>query len=626
MKVRTHHISLSIILLAFLNVIILTSCQDDDKGDVTPNHVDMGSEIPAFSLTGSDGSSISSASLNGQPYLISFFDTNCSDCKKALPIIQHIYDKYGEMLPVLNVPRSQTADEVQAYWDNNGLSMPFHIPTDKKLYYKFAQSGIPRTYAVDRNGKVCAVLTDNPLSEYDKLDAIAEQLLNDESTEEGKVNLSFRLKVPSMSNDRDEYYFQNEYTISHLEVFFFDSDTKKLVTKAIIEDLTQADDTYYTQYDITYILKSHRIKVGVYDIFAIANYRNVPDDIEDEDVFVDLVDSVTYKEGIESYIPVSGPVMTSRPTEMLGVDLIPWSGKNYVLSIEMERVMSKLQIGLSQEFFELKHEGIKYADVKITNYKLVNLIRRYYLFQHKDELSQLGEKPVFQLPDNFSDYTDEGEQYVVDPLFYDKTSKTEDAMKLSKYYASWFGDYNTKDFASIAATSKFGHAYVLENTSFKDSQKNGYSTGIVFKASVSPTFVYLYDYKTNTLIREYRPEYWHNIIYAYKYNFYGSIQAINAASGLSLDELKTYTDEELKLYGIKQCKFNMGVYETYYTYWIRHRVNNTLGPMGPMAYGIVRNCFYKITVVGVSGLGNSEIVPMIMRDNYPNSYVDVVVD
>jgi hypothetical protein len=297
-----------------------------------------------------------------------------------------------------------------------------------------------------------------------------------------------------------------------------------------------------------------------------------------------------------------------------------------VLSIEMERVMSKLQIGLSQEFFELKHEGIKYADVKITNYKLVNLIRRYYLFQHKDELSQLGEKPDFQLPDNYSDYTDEGEQYVVDPLFYDKTSKTEDAMKLSKYYASWFGDYNTKDFASIAATSKFGHAYVLENTSFKDSQKNGYSAGIVFKASVSPTFVYLYDYKTNTLIREYRPEYWHNIIYAYKYNFYGSIQAINAASGLSLDELKTYTDEELKLYGIKQCKFNMGVYETYYTYWIRHRVNNTLGPMGPMAYGIVRNCFYKITVVGVSGLGNSEIVPMIMRDNYPNSYVDVVVD
>lgn len=68
----------------------------------------------------------------------------------------------------------------------------------------------------------------------------------------------------------------------------------------------------------------------------------------------------------------------------------------------------------------------------------------------------------------------------------------------------------------------------------------------------------------------------------------------------------------------------MGVYETYYAYWIRHR-NNTLEPMASMNYGVVRNNFYRIIVSGVSGIGDSEIVPEIMRDNYPNKYSDVVV-
>jgi hypothetical protein len=92
-----------------------------------------------------------------------------------------------------------------------------------------------------------------------------------------------------------------------------------------------------------------------------------------------------------------------------------------------------------------------------------------------------------------------------------------------------------------------------------------------------------------------------------------------------LDELEKYTDAQLKQYGIKQCMFNMGVYETFYTYWIRHR-NNPTDWMGPMQYGIVRNNFYQLVVSGVSGLGNSSITPDVLRDNYPNSYTDVVVE
>ena len=71
----------------------------------------------------------------------------------------------------------------------------------------------------------------------------------------------------------------------------------------------------------------------------------------------------------------------------------------------------------------------------------------------------------------------------------------------------------------------------------------------------------------------------------------------------------------------------MGVYETYYTYWIRHRLPTAQeDPMQSMNYGVVRNNYYKIVVSGISGIGDSEIIPEIMRDNYPNTYTDISVE
>lgn len=614
---------LSLVLVAVMQ----TACQnDDDKASGVTNKVNVGDAVPDFILMGFNGETVSSSSLSGQVYMLSFFDTGCPDCQKEFPVLQQIYDKYKASVTVINVPRSQSANEVKQYWDKAGLSMPVYTPYDKDLYYRFASSGIPRIYVVDREGIVQAVLTDSPLADYDRLDTLLQNLLKDDTvSDKHSVDVSFRVRVPSATRSADEDYFQNEHTISRLELFFFDAETQKFVTKAVVENLTQDDDPFDKQYDITYIIRSVRIKVGVYNIFAIANYDYTPAEISTQDEFLNMTDSITYQEGIEPSIPSKGPVMTSRATSLLAVDLVPAAGKSYYLTIDMERVLAKLQIGVKQNIFELRHNDRKYADINITNYKLVNLNREYYLFQHKGSMSTLGEKPSFLMPDNFEDYVNEGEQYVIAPLFYKKTSAQRDAQLFKDYYASWFGTFTTENFASIPAVGSYGYAYILENTSFKASQKNGYSPGIVFKAAVSPTFVYLYDEKTRSLVEEYRAEYWSHTIYLYKYNFYGSIQAINAADGLKLDELEHYTDAQLKVYGIKKCEFNMGVYETYYTYWIRHR-NNTEDTMGPMNYAVVRNNFYKIVVAGVSGIGDSEIVPDIMRDNYPNSYADIVVN
>ena len=596
---------------------------DTDSGTGPAALVSVGDSIPGFVLYDAGGTTISSSSLAGLPYILNFFDTGCPDCQRELQVLQLIYEKYHNTVAVLNVPRSQTRDEVQAYWDKAGLSMPFYTADDKQLYYKFAKRTIPRTYVVDSQGKVYGAYDDSPTADFETLDAALQQTLATVDDNDATVSLSLRLRVPPLgSSSADEYYFHNEYTISRLEVFLFDAETKQFSTKAIVSGLTTEDSQYDTEYDITYIFENIRLRAGEYDIFLIANYEHSPEEIGDEAEFLNMVDSITYNDGVEANVPENGPVMTSQPTALLGVNLIPWINKHYVLSVEMERVMAKLLIGVSKNVFPLSRNGRKYADINITNYKLVNLNRHYYLFQHKDSLTALNGQPTFDLSKNFGDYHDDGEQYVVDPMFYQKTSSTLDAASVGQHYRWWFGTFTTEGFASMPSADNQGYAYVLENTSFKTFQKNGYSPGIVFKAAVTPIFVYLYDAKQRMLKEEYRPEYWPKTIYLYKYNFYESIQAINVFSGMSLDELEDYTDLQLKAYGIKQCKFNMGVYETYYTYWIHHR-QNPVNVMGPMEYGIVRNNFYKMIVSGVSGLGDSSITPEIMRDNYPNSYLDM---
>ena len=602
-------------LLALL-VVLVSACVDDGHERTTSESlVSVGDAIPDFVLTAADGTELSSASLGGRAYILNFFDTRCPDCQEELQVLQQVYDRYGPAVPLLNVPRSQTRQEVDDYWQQAGLSMPFYTPVNAGLYYRFARSGVPRTYVVGSEGTVQAAFADSPVAALDSLDALLCRLAP-------VVRLSMRVRVGAVRDGIDDYYFHNEYTVSRLDVYLFDADTKAFYTKATISNLTEAETLYDTEYDITYVFENIRLLAGRYDIFAIANYDQAPDGADREEQFLDIVDDVTYQDGIKANIPDTGPVMTSRPTALLDVDLVPWINKEYMLNVELERVMAKMQIGVSHNTFPLLHNQRKYADINITNYKMVNLNRSYYLFLHRDSLPEFSSRTAFEMPYNYSDYTDQGDQYVIDPLFYQKTTNPQDAARFGNYYMSWFGAFTTGDFASMPSADNYGYAYVLENTSFSSAQKNGYSPGIVFKAAVSPVFVYLYDSRQRTLEQEYRPEYWPNTIYLYKYNFYESIQAVNVAGGLSLDELATYTDTQLKAHGIKQCKFNMGVYETYYTYWIRHR-NSPDHPMGPMQYGIVRNNFYRMVITGITGIGNSTVTPDMMRDNYPNSYEDV---
>ncbi len=628
------------ILLFSLFAITLVSCQSDDEGDgMQASIVNVGDKIPSFTLTAADGSQVSSDELSGKIYLLNFFDTNCKDCRQELPVLQQIYNDYLGIVDVYNVPRSQSVSDVNVYWSKEHLSMPVYTANDSQLYYKFANQTIPRLYIVDGNGEIIAMYDDSPVADYNTINGVLQSILPTDVVD--NVNLNIQLKFSAVQDIPDENATSFECYISKVDFYFFDPVSKNLVQKTRIEKpevVSYVSGPYYDKKMVVYQIHNLQVKPGKYNIFAIANYDGDTSAVSDQETFLNMIDTETYKSGVMLSIPTDGPVMTSPATEHVNLDLTAYKGRTYYLTIDLIRVLAKIQLrqftGNTNKYFTLYPEGKDpstdwYARITITNYKYVNMNKCFYLFQHYDNLPSWATRSTFTFPDNYyvkDDYTKD--EYVIDPHFYEKVNTTEAVGKFADKYYNWYGNFtldnmntmpNSKDPAQETSVS---YRYILENTCYKDNQKNGYSAGVVLQANVVPKSVKTWDDNTKGWIDEpaqtFKPT-----IYLYNLQFYSTIADVNRASNgkLSLED-RTYTDDELATYNIKQCKaINKSEYETFYTYWIKENVSAT--PMSSMNYGLVRNRFYNLCIIGVTGLGNSVVTPETLRDNYPNSYVDV---
>lgn len=119
-----------------------------------------GDYVPQFSITMNDGSEISTADLAGEISVITFFNTSCGDCRNELPQIQLAYAKALENeLPArfICIAREENAENIQYFWQSNGLTLPYSPQSDRKVYSMFASVGIPRIYIADEQLRITYV-------------------------------------------------------------------------------------------------------------------------------------------------------------------------------------------------------------------------------------------------------------------------------------------------------------------------------------------------------------------------------------------------------------------------------------------------------------------------------------
>lgn len=145
-------------LFVLLGLFLVTSLSAQDKKiDI----VKKGDQMPTFTLESSVNGQMTSEMLKGKVVLITIFATWCPPCQKELKALddaikqkQIPFTKDNTDLAILVVGREHKEDELEKYLEKKQFSFPIYPDPTREFTSKFATQNIPRTYLIDRTGKI----------------------------------------------------------------------------------------------------------------------------------------------------------------------------------------------------------------------------------------------------------------------------------------------------------------------------------------------------------------------------------------------------------------------------------------------------------------------------------------
>lgn len=138
----------------------------------------VGDRLPDFEVVMNDGSVVDDDILSEGVSVVMFFHTSCPDCQQALPRMQQIYDEYiSKGVYFAFISREESAVDIESYFNEKGLKLPYSAQNDRKVYEQFAQTRIPRIYICEKGGIIRYIFTDDPVPTYDLLKSSLDSVI-----------------------------------------------------------------------------------------------------------------------------------------------------------------------------------------------------------------------------------------------------------------------------------------------------------------------------------------------------------------------------------------------------------------------------------------------------------------
>ena len=109
-----------------------------------------------FTLSDLQGKRWHLRDLQGKVVLVNFWATWCPPCRKEMPDLEALYDKYKEQgLVVLSISDEEIA-KVSPFIAERKISYPVLIDPGRKVAEEFIVDGIPKSFVYDREGRLVA--------------------------------------------------------------------------------------------------------------------------------------------------------------------------------------------------------------------------------------------------------------------------------------------------------------------------------------------------------------------------------------------------------------------------------------------------------------------------------------
>ena len=461
---------------------------------------------------------------------------------------------------------------------------------------------------------------------------------------------------------------KDEYKVTKANLYLFPGGTgssfgsAKLTEIISISQFTQTTTTTTDQKTIVWTSKKTALTPGDYRIYIVVNgtVNGVGDSDKGTLTEADFLAKPTADAtSVIAAVPSDGLVMASRSPNNDNSNTLPYIAQEITkepeqtIAATVERVMGKITVTAGGTSVSSAATANKYTsfsttvtaignitDITLKNYYVVNARKEGYYFRHVDKGSS-ATNPLTEANYGNSSAT---LPYVTDPKTYNKTYTSTPA--LANSYGDWylqgssafglssFGTFSGTDtdmpgYSSGAVETKVA-AYCYENTMLKDKQKNGYTTGIVFKAEIAPSKMMQKKssgdgVEETTTIGSIGEIFYHSGI------FYKDIEALKEA-GVLLADGTTSSSASGALTDLKkndvQCfkKGNTdGKFICYYPYWIKHLPSADTAE-DVMEFGIVRNNVYQVTVTGIQGVGKDGVTEDIITDTETDDPTTVLLN
>lgn len=460
---------------------------------------------------------------------------------------------------------------------------------------------------------------------------------------------------------------EDEYKVKTANLYLFPGGTgssfgsAKLKEIISINQFTQMTASTADAKTIVWTSKKTALTPGDYRIYIVVNgtVNGVDNTSKNSLTEADFLAKTTADAtGVIAAVPEAGLVMASRSPKSDNMNTLPYIAQTITkdpeqtIAATVERMMGKITVtagganvasaaNVYTSFSSTVTAISNITNITLKGYYVVNARKEGYYFRHVDKEST-ATNPLGEA--NYGNSTT-SLPYVVDPKTYSKTYSGTPAA-LAGSYADWYlqgsgafdllsfgsfwGTYTAMPGYSSAAAETKVAAYCHENTMLKDKQKNGYTTGIVFKAEIAPSKMMQKKagsggVEENSTFTSMSEIFYHSGI------FYKDIAALKEAGVLLADGTTSSSASgapaDLKKNDVQCFKKGSadGKFVCYYPYWIKHIPSeNTAEDV--MEFGIVRNNVYKVTVTGIQGVGKDGVTEDIITDTETDDPTTVLLN
>ena len=113
-----------------------------------------------FTLPDLQGRTWSLRSLHGKVVLVNFWATWCPPCRKEIPDLESLYQRFQKQGLIILGISSDDIDKIKTYAGAHGMTYPVLLDQKREASNLFAVEGIPASFVYDRSGKLVAEALD----------------------------------------------------------------------------------------------------------------------------------------------------------------------------------------------------------------------------------------------------------------------------------------------------------------------------------------------------------------------------------------------------------------------------------------------------------------------------------